>query len=144
MVNICSMIGTSAAPDQVMAALNTIEGLSSWWTVHTSGSTAPGEVVQFRFPDGGPDMKVLESSEHRVVWESIGEPDEWLGTQLFFDVSHQDGQTILMFKHSGWAAETPFFHHCSTKWAVFMLSLREYLETGKGRPFPNDVQITVD
>jgi hypothetical protein len=30
------------------------------------------------------------------------------------------------------------------KWATFMLSLRDYLETGKGRPFPNDIQIDLN
>jgi hypothetical protein len=27
------------------------------------------------------------------------------------------------------------------KWAVFLLSLREYVETGKGKPSPYDVKI---
>jgi len=144
MANICLLIGTTAPLDQVMAALNTIEGLSKWWTTHTSGSTAPGDIIHFRFPDNGTDMRVLESTDRRVVWESVAEPDEWRGTHLSFDVSEQDGQTIVMFKHAGWADETPFFHHCSTKWGVFMISLKSYLDTGAGQPFPNDTQITVD
>jgi hypothetical protein len=32
-------------------------------------------------------------------------------------------------------------HHCSTKWAVFLLSLKALLETGAGSPFPHDTQI---
>jgi hypothetical protein len=31
--------------------------------------------------------------------------------------------------------------HCSTKWAVFMLSLKELLEKGKGHPAPDDIEI---
>jgi hypothetical protein len=31
--------------------------------------------------------------------------------------------------------------HCSMKWATFMLSLRELVETGKGRPSPVDLKI---
>jgi hypothetical protein len=34
-------------------------------------------------------------------------------------------------------------HHCSTKWATFLLSLRDDLESGKGRPAPRDVKIHV-
>jgi hypothetical protein len=26
--------------------------------------------------------------------------------------------------------------HCSARWAYFLLSLKSYLETGKGTPFP--------
>jgi hypothetical protein len=32
-------------------------------------------------------------------------------------------------------------HHCSTKWAVFLLSLMNWLERGEGRPVPYDVKI---
>ena len=32
-------------------------------------------------------------------------------------------------------------HHCSTKWAVFLLSLKALLEAGKGSPNPNDFKL---
>ncbi len=32
-------------------------------------------------------------------------------------------------------------HHCSTKWAVFLMSLKSLLETGTGAPDPHDVKI---
>jgi hypothetical protein len=32
-------------------------------------------------------------------------------------------------------------HHCSTKWGVFLMSLKSLLETGKGAPAPNDIKI---
>jgi hypothetical protein len=33
-------------------------------------------------------------------------------------------------------------YHCSTKWAVFLLSLKQLVETGTGSPEPNDVKIS--
>jgi len=36
-----------------------------------------------------------------------------------------------------------FMHHCSTKWAVFLLSLRDWLERSEGRPAPYDIKIHV-
>jgi hypothetical protein len=33
------------------------------------------------------------------------------------------------------------FTHCSAKWAVFLLSLKEILETGQGKASPNDILI---
>jgi hypothetical protein len=33
-------------------------------------------------------------------------------------------------------------HHCSTKWALFLMSLKSLIDTGKGAAFPNDVHIT--
>ena len=34
-----------------------------------------------------------------------------------------------------------FIHHCSTKWAVFLLSLKALLETGHSAPWPNEVKL---
>ena len=47
----------------------------------------------------------------------------------------------MLFRHAGWKAPVEFMHHCSTKWAVFLLSLKALVETGKGRPFPDDVKV---
>jgi len=35
-------------------------------------------------------------------------------------------------------------HHCSTKWATFLLSLKDYVERGEGRPEPRDTKIAVN
>jgi hypothetical protein len=35
-------------------------------------------------------------------------------------------------------------HHCSTKWATFLLSLKDLVENGKGRPEPRDTKIAVN
>jgi hypothetical protein len=34
-------------------------------------------------------------------------------------------------------------HHCSTKWATFLLSLRDVVEGRAGHPAPRDVKIHV-
>ena len=39
----------------------------------------------------------------------------------------------------GWPP-VEFMHHCSTKWAVFLLGLRNWVERGEGRPHPQDVK----
>ena len=142
MANICLTIGTKAPADKMMAALNTIDGLNNWWTSDTSGDTVIGGIIIFRFGEnGGMDMRVQESNPQKVTWECMTGPDEWVGTKLHFLVEENEGHAQLMFKHEGWAAETSFHHHCSMKWAVFLLSLKQYLDTGEGRAFPNDIQI---
>jgi len=34
-----------------------------------------------------------------------------------------------------------FLAHCSTKWGVFMMSMKSCIETGMGQAYPNDVHI---
>ncbi|MFD1827928.1 MULTISPECIES: SRPBCC family protein [Mumia] len=134
----------TAPRDAVYEALTTAEGLAGWWTADTSGDGTTGGVLEFRFPPfGGFDMKVVDtrSAEH-VLWEVIDGPEEWVGTQISWDLRTEGDFTIVMFAHRGWREPVEFMHHCSTKWATFLLSLKSMLETGEGEPAPNDVRIS--
>ena len=90
-------------------------------------------------------MKVLELEPgKRVLWGVIDGPKEWIGTKVSFDLSQEGQQTVVLFKHQGWSENAKFMPHCSTKWAIFLMSLKSLLETGKGAPYPDDVHISVD
>lgn len=141
MSNITLKIGTSAGPQDAMRAINTIDGLSGWWTCQTEGSTDVGETIIFKFGEARVDMKVISSTSELVVWECVAGPEEWLGTKVEFKLVREP-ETTLYFRHTGWANESPFHHHCSMKWAVFLMSLKQFLEEGNGRPFPHDLHIT--
>ena len=147
MVDILHRIGVKSPPDEVYKALATREGLAGWWTSTTLGESKVGATLQFRFTAGGVEigamyMKVLElQPAQRVLWEVVDGPDEWVGTRISFDLKQEDGYTLVFFKHQGWKQPSEFMHHCSTKWAVFLMSLKSLLDTGTGRPSPDDVKI---
>ncbi|MGW5723026.1 SRPBCC family protein [Amycolatopsis sp. NPDC003865] len=133
----------NATPEKVYDALTTIDGLAGWWTEKTEGETAPGGVIAFRFIPGGFDMKVLELDPGRLVrWEVVDGPPEWIGTTIRWDIEQRDDYTIVLFKHEGWREAVEFMHHCSTKWAIYLMSLKRLLETGEGAPAPRDVMIS--
>jgi hypothetical protein len=77
-----------------------------------------------------------------VLWRLIEGPPEWLGTNISFDLKEEDGYVIVLFKHQGWKEPGEFMSHCSTKWAIFLMSLKSLVETGQGAPSPNDVPIS--
>jgi len=132
----------SSSLDDVYNALTAIEGLSAWWTTTTQGESKVGGVLQFRFGAGGFDMKVLElDPARRVLWQVVNGPEEWIGTKISFELNQRDDWTIVLFKHQGWKEPVEFMHHCSTKWAVFLLSLKSLLETGKGAAWPNEIKL---
>jgi len=148
MPSILHRLGIHAPLPKVYSALSTIAGVSNWWTEETSGDEHIGGKIQFLFrdDDGGvkgkmrAEIKELKPST-RVCWQCIEGPAEWIGTDITFDLSEQDGQTIVIFGHRNWKEEGEFMSHCSMKWATFLLSLREYVETGKGKPAPRDLKI---
>ena len=149
MKDIIHRIGIQAPAAQVYNALATIPGLAGWWTEETTGDSKVGGIVKFVFHLengellGGFDMDVLElTPEQKVRWRVKAGPDEWVGTDIEFTLSRQDDYTIVLFGHRLWREEVEFMAHCSTKWATFLLSLKELVETGHGRPAPDDVKIS--
>jgi uncharacterized protein YndB with AHSA1/START domain len=143
MVDILHRIGVTSAPEKVYEALTTVDGLAGWWTVETDGESDVGGVLRFRFEPGGFDMKVLAVQPGKLVlWEVVDGPEEWLGTRVRFELTQEDGFTIVLFRHEGWREPVEFMYHCSTKWATFLMSLKKLVETGEGEPAPHDVRIS--
>jgi hypothetical protein len=141
-VDILHRVGIKSSLNDVYTALATRDGLAAWWTTDTQGESTNGGVIQFRFPEGGFDMKVLELRPAvRVLWEVVDGPAEWVGTTVSFDLKQEGDYAIILFKHQGWRDPVEFMYHCSTKWATFLMSLKSLVETGKGAPSPNDVRI---
>lgn len=148
MVDIIHRIGIKSPATQVYGALSSVEGLSRWWTEDVAGDEAVGGKIEFAFRSetgqlkGKMVMEVKGLDAHREVrWRCVDGPAEWIGTDINFTLSEQDGQTILLFGHRNWREEVEFMSHCSTKWATFLLSLRDYVEAGKGKPSPHDLKI---
>jgi uncharacterized protein YndB with AHSA1/START domain len=144
MVDILHRIGVQdSSPDKVYDALTTIDGLSGWWATDTSGSVEVGGVIEFRFVPGGFDMQVIELEPATSVrWEVVAGPAEWIGTTVNWQIKQEDDYTIVLFSHAGWQEPVEFMHHCSTKWAIYLMSLKSFLESGAGSPDPDDVQIS--
>ena len=78
----------------------------------------------------------------RVGWRCVRGTGEWVGTTLTFDLSFQDGQTAVLFRHGDWREPVEFMYHCSTQWAYFLLGLKSGLEGGAATPYPDDMKIS--
>jgi len=150
MADILHRVGIKSSSDEVYKALTTREGLASWWISNTQGEGKVGGVLKFRFSAagaeiGGFDMKVVEAQPAKLVlWQVVDGPQEWIGTKIRFDLKQSGEHAIVLFKHQSWKEPVEFMHHCSTKWAIYLMSLKALLETGKGDPNPNDIHISGD
>ena len=150
MVDILHRVGIKASVDAVYKALATVDGLAAWWTGNTKGESKVGGAIKFTFSAGGAEiggfeMKVLAlHPRERVVWQVADGPAEWVGNTISFDLRQSGEHAIVMFKHAGWKEPVEFMHHCSTKWAIYLMSLKALMENGKGTPNPNDPHISGD
>lgn len=143
MADILHRVGIKSSTRKVFAALSEEEGLAGWWTTNVTASPKVGAINQFRFGDRGfNDMKVEELAPgRRVKWLCVNGAKEWIGTELTFDLKQEDQVAIVLFAQRGWKEQVEFMHYCSTKWGIYLLSLKRLCETGRGAPYPDDVDI---
>ena len=149
MVDIIHRVGIKASPAEVYRAVATVDGVAGWWTEETSGESRVGSVITVVFRDRGAeaekgrmDLEVVKlDSGKEVRWRVKDGPPEWIGTEVTFALTQEGDDTIVNFGHRGWREPVEFMAHCSMKWATFLLSLRKLVETGQGKPSPDDLKI---
>ena len=140
MPDILHRVGIDVPPARVFDALATMDGLRTWWISDATGNPVAGSTIDFGFCQ----MRVLDAVPGQLVhWRCVQGPDEWVGTEVTFKLTWRREQTFVLFTHAGWREPIEFMHHCSTKWATFLLSLRDELEKSDGHPAPRDVKIHV-
>jgi len=144
MPDIRHRVVVSASLERVYNAIATTEGISEWWTRDgVRGESSEGNRIQFFFgqPEPAAVMEVTRLRPHdHVGWSCVEGADEWVGTKLNFDLTQTDEESVVLFTHVDWREPTEFMAHCSARWAYFLLSLKQYLEKGRGTPFPEDLK----
>ncbi len=147
-VGIDHRIGIRAQIANVYEALATVDGVASWWTRDATGKSEIGGTIKVRFHStdgaevGSMDIRVVTlEPNRRVAWRFESGPKEWIGTSVKFELKQEKEYTIVLFSHSNWRETVEFRAHCSMKWATFLLSLQQFVETGCGLPSPDDLKI---
>lgn len=133
-------IWINAEPEKVYKALNTREGLSSWWTSNTEGEPTIGGTIKFGFYDGKYWMKfkvISLDEDKKIEWECIDADsvsNDWIGTRITFELERNDNLTILKLNHGNWKENFESFGRCNSTWGHLMFSLKNFVENGKGQP----------
>lgn len=142
MATIYHQVGILGSLGKVYKKLASTDGLAQWWTSDTRGRCAPDGTIDFYFGEFKMSMLVLEMKVNELVrWRCTGGDSQWVDTEITFSLRDDKKQILVDFSHSKWDEPTELFRHCSTKWAVFLLSLKDLVEKGEGRPAPNDIHI---
>ncbi|MBZ4188118.1 SRPBCC family protein [Niabella beijingensis] len=164
MPNIHHEVVIAATAEKVYHALTTQEGLSAWWTPHTTAVPEVDAIARFAFGgDYFKEMRIVELRPfERVQWLCVAGAQEWIGTTIAFGLQTGDREyllqthpeaadqiqqkitdgpaTILTLRHDNWSDYSPMFAECSYTWAQFLRSLKLAGETGTGRPWPHQHQ----
>ena len=120
--------------------------IPEWWTADFTGSGAGiGDAFTVRF--GGTHKTFLISElepGQRVGWHctdawldlpEIDKKDEWIGTDIIWDIVPLDFGVMVNIIHRGLRPGTDCYNACEKGWASFMTSLYTLLESGYGLPY---------
>ena len=126
-----------AKPDAIFKALTLQEGLSSWWTSDTTTQPIVGSVAEFGFYQRSIVTRFrIEELEQarRIRWHCLAGPQEYLGSEVVFELEATASGTILHFAHRQLKGTDDFMRHADQSWHRVLASLKSYVETGQGRP----------
>jgi hypothetical protein len=123
----------------VTRALETQDGIASWWTTHTTlVDGGDGLRLLASFPDTTQPFEfAVHETPGRVEWVTGGYPPWWAGTTVRFDVGpNPDGPgTRLLFSHRDYEPDNPVIPIVTPAWAQILLRLKGFAETGTRQPF---------
>jgi hypothetical protein len=62
----------------------------------------------------------------------------WQGNDIEFNLKTDGNDTTLLFALRGFPRADVGFASATTRWSFYLLSLKRYLQAGKGTPNPDD------
>jgi hypothetical protein len=137
------------SPHDVYEAINDI---SAWWVTPIHGSnSAIGDEFSFEVPARHAcTMRVAQLvPDRRIVWRVtrsrmtfVSEPEEWVGTDITFEVLPEGDASRVRFTHVGLSSADECYDVCSAAWdRAIQSSLRALLTTGQGQPISAPMEV---
>jgi uncharacterized protein YndB with AHSA1/START domain len=138
MAAIVKELTIEAAPERVWGALTQPDELAGWWTDDLSVTPEVGSLAEFRFSQGTfvVQFEVAElDQDEKVRWISRqGPAPHWEGTSVTWQLTPVQNGTQVVFNHDGFIKKDERYEMTRAWWEHFLVSLKSYLETGKGTP----------
>ena len=143
MAKVKHKVGIIGPIDAIFQSLVTNDGLSGWWASSATGKTGIGRRIDLAFSE----LAVLsfeydELQSNKIVrLKCVSGPGPWQGSELLFELEQSDEQVFLTLTHQNSNSSEEEFLYFSTKWPIYLLSLKDLIEAGSGRPYPHDIKI---
>jgi hypothetical protein len=128
----------------VRRAIETEEGIRAWWSSHSElGGEAPERKLRVSFPDQPQPFEfAVRPAGDGVDWVTGANPPWWAGTTVSLRVGPNPDpaatpptRTRLQFAHGGYDPDNPVIPIVTPAWALILMRLKGYVETGEPQPF---------
>jgi len=136
-------VGVVGDIHKIYRAMHEPEGLDGWWATKTEGISEVGHVLDLHFLDVAIlSFRVDALEENALIrLHCVSGPGPWQDSDLSFSFKQAVDQVWVGLVHENEAVPDDDFLYFSTKWACYLLSLRDLIETGNGQPYPNEMKI---
>ena len=131
-----------ATPQHVWDSLTKLDEIACWWTDDLDATPEVGSLAEFRFGTPGQGTFVIQFEvaelvqDEKVYWITRQGPatGHWAGTSVTWQLEPVHKGTRVVFNHDGFAQADERYEITRAWWEHFLVSLKSYLETGKGTP----------
>ena len=137
MASIKKQIEIQSTPAQLFEAIISERAIKAWWTTDVEIEPAEGEFVDLGFYERAIVIRfrIEALRPHSMIkWVCLAGPEEYLKSEIVFEISSSDPWVTLTFEHSGLGGSDEFITHATQSWERVLNSLKSYVETGQGRP----------
>lgn len=140
--NFTTLLKIEQSPKEVFDAITNVRG---WWSEEIEGDTSKlNAVFNYHYEDiHRCKIEIIECTPNqKIVWfikenyfNFTDDKTEWTGTKPTFEITGEDGKTILRFTHVGLTPAYECFEICRDSWTNYIQnSLKKLIENGKGEP----------
>lgn len=140
-------------PAGVDAVWEAVCSPQDWWSRQIEGPTrGVGAEFHYHYQDVHQCRFRITEFEpgRRAVWHVVEkafnfvrDPQEWVGTDVVFDLRPVEGGTELVFTHRGLVSAYECYAVCRDAWTAYIgKSLKDLVLTGHGQPNPVDDVVT--
>jgi uncharacterized protein YndB with AHSA1/START domain len=133
----------NAPLEKVFGGISTPQGLDAWWSKSSTGKPGPGETYTLDFGPGYNWSAVVSKyMDHKEFELTMTEADaDWMGTRVGFLVNVKSGITEVHFHHLGWPENNEHYRISSYCWAMYLRTLKRYLEYGEQVPYEDRLSV---
>lgn len=128
-----------------MDVFNAINNVRAWWSGEFEGNTEKlGDKFTYRYKDLHVSTQEITESipGKKIVWHVIDatisfttNKHEWKDTDIVFEISENEGKTVLTFTHVGLNPEFECYSACSEGWGSLINdNLKNVIIAGGNQP----------
>lgn len=132
-------IGAKCTKEAMFRAVSLASELEKWWATNATGKLELGGTLNLTFEN----LTTLKfrydkiSPNEKLVLTCFNSFKSWNNTQLVFEIEEKNHQVFLTHTHQNIdPQDIESLTYFTSKWTIYLLSLKQYLEKGIGTPYP--------